>query len=82
MAILTFVNNFNAFDVVYAMENANGAPNYATDLIGHAVLPRGHRGPASGGHSRPGLGAAIATITFVMLSIFVIPTLIKTQGGD
>ena len=34
VAILTFVNNFNAFDVVFAMENVNGAPQYATDLIG------------------------------------------------
>ena len=34
VAILTFVANFNAFDVVFAMETPNGAPDYATDLIG------------------------------------------------
>ena len=34
IAILTFVNNFNAFDIIFSMETANGAPGYATDLIG------------------------------------------------
>lgn len=82
VAILTFVNNFNAFDVVYAMENANGAPNYATDLIGTLFYRVGIAGQHPVAIPDPGLGAAIATITFVMLSIFVIPTLIKTQGGD
>ena len=33
LTILTFVNNFNAFDVVFAMENVNGAPQYATDFL-------------------------------------------------
>ncbi len=34
ISVLTFVNNFNAFDIVFAMENVNGAPEYSTDLIG------------------------------------------------
>ncbi len=82
VAILTFVNNFNAFDVVYAMENANGAPNYSTDLIGTLFYRVGIAGQHPVAIPDAGLGSTIATLTFIMLSIFVIPTLIKTQGGE
>jgi raffinose/stachyose/melibiose transport system permease protein len=82
VAILTFVNNFNAFDVVFAMENANGAPNYATDLIGTLFYRVGIAGQHPVGIPDPGMGAAIATITFLVLCLGVIPTLRTTQGGD
>lgn len=82
VAILTFVNNFNAFDVVYSMENANGAPGYATDLIGTLFYRYGIAGQHPVAIPDPDLGSAIATVTFIMLVIFVIPTLIKTQKGD
>ncbi|MHB9293699.1 sugar ABC transporter permease [Hollandina sp. SP2] len=82
IAILTFVNNFNAFDVVFAMENANGAPNYATDLIGTLFYRVGIAGQHPVGIPDPGMGAAIATITFLVLCLGVIPTLRATQGRD
>ncbi|MDR2793459.1 MAG: sugar ABC transporter permease [Treponema sp.] len=82
IAILTFVNNFNAFDVVFAMENVNGAPNYATDLIGTLFYRVGIAGQHPVGIPDPGLGAAIATITFLVLCLGVIPTLRATQGKD
>jgi raffinose/stachyose/melibiose transport system permease protein len=82
VAILTFVNNFNAFDVVFAMENVNGAPGYATDLIGTLFYRVGIAGQHPVGIADPGLGAAIATITFLVLCVGVIPTLRKTQGGN
>lgn len=82
IAILTFVNNFNAFDVVYAMENANGAPNYATDIIGTLFYRVGIAGQHPVGIPDPGLGAAIATVTFFMLALGVIPTLRLTQTKE
>ncbi|MDR2247994.1 MAG: sugar ABC transporter permease [Treponema sp.] len=82
IAILTFVNNFNAFDVVFAMENVNGAPNYATDLMGTLFYRVGIAGQHPVGIPDPGLGAAIATITFFVLCAGVIPTLRATQGRD
>jgi raffinose/stachyose/melibiose transport system permease protein len=82
IAILTFVNNFNAFDVVFAMENANGAPNYATDLIGTLFYRVGIAGQHPVGIPDPGMGAAIASITFLVLCLGVIPTLRATQGKD
>jgi raffinose/stachyose/melibiose transport system permease protein len=82
IAILTFVNNFNAFDAVFAMENVNGAPNYATDLIGTLFYRVGIAGQHPVGIPDPGMGAAIATITFLVLCLGVIPTLRATQGRD
>ena len=34
VSILTFVGNFNAFDLIYAMKGAQAGPNYATDILG------------------------------------------------
>lgn len=67
VAVLTFVGNFNAFDVVYAMTGARGDPNYAADLL----APLFYRVGIAGEHpvARPdmGMGASIATITFLIL---------------
>jgi len=82
IAILTFVNNFNAFDVVYSMSNANGAPSYATDLIGTLFYRLGIAGQHPVGIPEPGMGAAVATITFFVLCLGVIPTLRITQRDD
>ena len=79
IAILTFVNNFNAFDIVFAMTNVNGAPNFTTDLIGTLFYRMGIAGQHPVGIPNPGMGAAIATITFFILCIGVIPTLRYTQ---
>ena len=82
IAILTFVNNFNAFDIVFAMETVNGAPNYATDLIGTLFYRIGIAGQHPVGIPDPGMGAAIAAIVFFILCLGVIPTLRATQGRD
>lgn len=82
IAVLTFVNNFNAFDIVFAMENVNGAPSYSTDLIGTLFYRYGIAGQHPIGIPDSGLGAAIATITFLILLAGVIPTLKQTQGGE
>ncbi|MDR0444119.1 MAG: sugar ABC transporter permease [Treponema sp.] len=82
IAILTFVNNFNAFDVVFSMTNVNGAPNYATDIIGTLFYRVGIAGQHPVGIPDPGMGAAIAVITFLVLCAGVIPTLRATQGGN
>ncbi len=82
IAILTFVNNFNAFDVVFAMENVNGPPGYSTDLIGTLFYRVGIAGQHPIGIPDPGMGAAIATITFFVLALGVLPTLRMTQSRD
>lgn len=84
IAILTFVNNFNAFDIVYAMETANGAPGYATDLIGTLFYRVGIAGQHPIGIPDTGMGAAIATITFFLLAAGSIITLrfTRTKEGE
>lgn len=82
IAILTFVANFNAFDAVYSMETADGAPNYTTDLIGTLFYRYGVAGQHPVGIPEPGVGAAIATTVFAMLIMGVIPTLKLTQGRE
>lgn len=82
IAILTFVNNFNAFDIVFAMETANGAPGYATDLIGTLFYRVGVAGQHPVGIPNPGLGSAIATITFILLAIGSLITLRYTRTKE
>ncbi len=71
VAILTFVNNFNAFDVVFAMENVNGAPQFATDIMGTFFYRIGIAGQHPVGIPDRGMGAAVATLTFLLLAVGV-----------
>lgn len=82
IAILTFVSNFNAFDIIYAMETPEGSPNYTTDLIGTLFYRLGVAGEHPMGIPLPGLGAAVSTSVFFMLLLGVIPTLRATQGKE
>lgn len=82
IAILTFVSNFNAFDIVYAMATPDGAPNYSTDLIGSLFYRYGVAGKHPVGIPEPGVGAAISTAVFFMLLLGVVPTLKATQGKE
>ncbi len=34
VSVLTFVNNFNAFDLIYAMKGALAVPNFSADIMG------------------------------------------------
>ena len=67
VTVLTFVGNFNAFDVVYAMEGANGPPAYSTDLMGTFFYRTGIAGQHPVGIPDMGLGAAVASVTFIVL---------------
>jgi len=79
ITILTFVNNFNAFDIVFAMENVNGAPGYSTDLIGTLFYRLGIAGQHPIGIPDPGMGAAVSTLIFIMLAIVSILILRRTE---
>jgi len=67
VAILTFVDNFNAFDVIYAMAGAKGEPAYSTDLLATLFYRTGIAGEHPVGIPNMGMGAAIATMTFLIL---------------
>ncbi|HQV93863.1 MAG TPA: sugar ABC transporter permease [Anaerolineales bacterium] len=67
VSILTFVDNFNAFDVIYAMAGAKGEPAYSTDLLATLFYRTGIAGEHPVGIPNMGMGAAIATMTFAIL---------------
>ena len=67
VTVLTFVGNFNAFDGIYALEGADGQPLYATDVMGTFFYRTGIAGQHPAGIPDMGLGAAIATLTFLVL---------------
>jgi raffinose/stachyose/melibiose transport system permease protein len=82
VSVLTFVGNFNAFDVVYAMEGANGPPAYSTDLMGTFFYRTGIAGQHPVGIPDMGLGAAVATVTFVVLFAGVLLANRLMNSGD
>jgi raffinose/stachyose/melibiose transport system permease protein len=82
VSVLTFVGNFNAFDVVYALEGVNGPPAYSTDLMGTFFYRTGIAGQHPVGIPDMGLGAAVATITFIVLFGGILLANKLTNGGD
>jgi raffinose/stachyose/melibiose transport system permease protein len=67
VSILTFVGNFNAFDIVFALENANGSPEYSTDILGTFFYRTGIAGQHPVGIPNMGVGSSIATVIFFIL---------------
>jgi raffinose/stachyose/melibiose transport system permease protein len=67
VSVLTFVGNFNAFDVVYAMSGVRGEPGYSTDIMGTFFFRTAIAGEHPIAQPNMGIGASVATITFLIL---------------
>jgi raffinose/stachyose/melibiose transport system permease protein len=68
IAILTFVSNFNSFDLIYTAQGALAGPNFSTDILG-TLLYRVFFG-ATLQMGDPNMGATIATMTlFIILAV-------------
>ena len=65
VSILTFVGNFNAFDLVYAAQGAQAGPNFSTDLLG-TLLYRTFFGYQLQLGDRA-LGSAVAGVMFLII---------------
>lgn len=65
ISILTFVGNFNAFDLVYTTQGPLAGPNFSTDLLG-TMLYRVFYGQQTQ-PGDPNMGAAIATAMFFII---------------
>jgi raffinose/stachyose/melibiose transport system permease protein len=65
VAVLTFVGNFNAFDLVYVMQSGLAGPNFSTDLLGTFFYRTYFGFQLQGGN--PTMGATIAGVTFVII---------------
>ncbi|WP_279482906.1 sugar ABC transporter permease [Aureimonas sp. SK2] len=69
VGVLTFVGNFNAFDLVYAMQGALAGPNFSTDILG-TYLYRTFFGFQLQAGDRY-MGAAVATAMFLIILVGV-----------
>jgi raffinose/stachyose/melibiose transport system permease protein len=65
VTILTFVGNFNAFDLIYSVKGALAGPNYATDILGTLFYRTFFGYQAQIGSTT--MGAAVATLMFLVI---------------
>ncbi len=68
-SILTFVGNFNAFDLIYTAQGALAGPNYATDILGTFLFRTFFGNQLQLGD--PNMGATIATMMFLIILVGV-----------
>jgi raffinose/stachyose/melibiose transport system permease protein len=65
VSILTFVGNFNAFDLIYVSQGALAGPNFSTDILGTFLYRTFFGFQLQLGD--PHMGAAIATVMFFII---------------
>lgn len=69
ISILTFVGNFNAFDLIYTAQGALAGPNFSTDILGTFMYRTFFGFQLQLGD--PHMGSAIATAMFAIILIGV-----------
>jgi raffinose/stachyose/melibiose transport system permease protein len=77
VSILTFVNNFNAFDLIYAVKGALAGPNFSADIMGTLFYRTFFGNQLQIGD--PSMGAAVATMMFIIILIGVMLYLFVIQ---
>ncbi len=70
VAVLTYVGNFNAFDLIYTTQGALAGPNYSTDLMGTFFYRTFFGQQLQLGN--PTMGATVATIMFLIILVGVL----------
>jgi raffinose/stachyose/melibiose transport system permease protein len=65
VSILTFVGNFNAFDLIYTMKGANAGPEFATDIMGTLFYRTFFGQQLQLGN--PTMGATVAAMMFLII---------------
>jgi raffinose/stachyose/melibiose transport system permease protein len=65
VSVLTFVGNFNAFDLIYATQKINAGPNFATDIMGTFFYRTFFGQQLQLGN--PTMGATIAGVMFLII---------------
>ncbi len=69
ISILTFVGNFNAFDLIYTVKGAKAGPNFASDILGTFFYRTFFGDQLQLGN--PTMGAAVATVMFFIILVGV-----------
>jgi raffinose/stachyose/melibiose transport system permease protein len=75
VSILTFVGNFNAFDLIYTVKGALAGPNFATDILGTFFYRT-----FFGYQLQPGSATMGATVATMMLLIILAGVLVYLLG--
>jgi raffinose/stachyose/melibiose transport system permease protein len=65
IGILTFVGNFNAFDLIYTTQKVNAGPNFSTDIMGTFFYRTFFGMQLQPGN--PTMGATIAGVMFLII---------------
>lgn len=65
VSVLTYVGNFNAFDLVYAVKGALAGPNFSTDLLGTYFYRTFFGYQLQLGNTS--MGATVATVMFLII---------------
>ena len=65
ISVLTFVGNFNAFDLIYSAQGALAGPNYSTDILGTFLYRTFFGFQLQIGD--PNMGATIASMMFLII---------------
>jgi raffinose/stachyose/melibiose transport system permease protein len=65
VGVLTFVGNFNAFDLIYTMKGAMAGPNFATDIMGTLFYRTFFGQQLQLGN--PSMGATVAAMMFMII---------------
>jgi len=65
ISVLTFVNNFNAFDLIYTVSGALAGPNFSTDIMGTLFYRTFFGNQLQVGD--PTMGSTIATMMFLVI---------------
>jgi len=69
ISVLTFVGNFNAFDLIYTVKGALAGPNFASDILGTFFYRTFFGFQLQVGN--PTMGAAVATVMFFIILVGV-----------
>lgn len=65
VSVLTFVGNFNAFDLIYTMKGANAGPEFSTDIMGTLFYRTFFGQQLQLGN--PTMGATVAAMMFLII---------------
>lgn len=65
VGVLTFVGNFNAFDLIYTTQKATAGPNYSTDILGTFFYRTFFGMQLQPGN--PTMGATVAGVMFLII---------------
>ena len=77
VSILTFVANFNAFDLIYAVKGALAGPNFSTDILGTFFYRTFFGYQLQVGS--PTMGATVATAMLIIILLGVLVYLFGVQ---